>query len=67
MLYVETNNEVVKDAAVQLLIGDFTIKQLKNMTETKMHIKAASRKLRKRTINSKELHKFIEDHIYTAY
>lgn len=64
IMYNETNNDEVKEAAVRLLIGDFTIKQMKAMKETKVHIKTSARKLRQGKINSEELNKFIEDHIY---
>jgi hypothetical protein len=64
ILYSVTSSKEVKEAAVKLLIGDLTIKQLNAMKETNKHIKAASKELRKGKINSNELIKFIENHIY---
>src|SRR4051794_35963856 len=60
LLYNESTNVAVKQAAVKLLTGDLTVTEIKNNNETKAPFNNASKKLRKGYIKKKELNQFIE-------
>jgi hypothetical protein len=47
LLYNESTNDAVKQAAVKLLTGELTVKEVKSNNETKVPFKNASKKLRK--------------------
>jgi hypothetical protein len=66
LLYNESTNVAVKQAAVKLLTGDLTVKEIKNNNETKAPFNNASKKLRKGYIKKEELNQFIEQHMYSS-
>ncbi|MBM7651764.1 hypothetical protein [Neobacillus cucumis] len=62
LLFNETSDEEVKAAAIMLLNGDLTVKELKNLDIIKNHFSSIKKKRRK-GIKSKELNKFVEEHL----
>jgi propanediol dehydratase small subunit len=65
LLFNESNNQEVKQVAVKLLIGDLTLKQVQNMKIAANDLKVATKKLKNGYIDSHELYKFVENHLYT--
>ncbi|MFB5197610.1 hypothetical protein ACE198_22325 [Neobacillus sp. KR4-4] len=63
LLFNETTDEEVKAVAIMLLNGDLSIKELTKMDSIKVHFSSVKKKRRKGYIKSKELNKFVEEHL----
>ncbi|MDP4085073.1 MAG: hypothetical protein Q8934_10730 [Bacillota bacterium] len=63
LLYL-TNNEVVKNIAIKLVVGDVSLIQLKKNKMFNCCIKNAEQTLKKTTLNRENVCRFIEEYIY---
>lgn len=63
-LLYQTDNEKVKRAAVDLFMGDISVKELKKDIIIKPHIQTAENLLKKTRLNKREVIRFVEENIY---
>lgn len=63
-LLFQVNHEGVKKAALQLLSGDISIKELKSNCELLPYIEEAELTLKNRTLNNTDVFHFVEQYLY---
>jgi len=64
LLYQAENREI-QNAALQLVSGEISIKELKNIPQYLPFIKEAEKELKKNTLNTNEVYNFVESFLYT--
>jgi len=64
LLYQAENREI-QNAALQLVSGEISIKELKNIPQYLPFIKEAEKELKKNTLNTNEVYDFVESFLYT--
>ena len=63
-LLFQVNHEGVKKAALQLLSGEISIKEIKNNSELLPYIEEAEKTLKNNTLNKKDVYLFVEQYLY---
>ena len=63
-LLYQVNHEEVKEAALQLVSGDFSIKELKKNNQLLPYIEEAEKTLKNGTLNNKDVCLFVEQYLY---
>lgn len=63
-LLFQEEKEEIKEAAVQLIIGDTSIKELKSSSYFLSYIENAEKKLKTSELNKKDVYQFVEKHLY---
>ncbi|WP_394231772.1 hypothetical protein [Niallia oryzisoli] len=64
LLYQAENREI-QNAALQLVSGEISIKELNNIPQYLPFIKEAEKELKKNTLNTNEVYDFVESFLYT--
>jgi hypothetical protein len=63
-LLYQVNHEEVKNAALKLVSGEVSIKELQNNTLLLPFIEEAERTLKKSNLNKKDVYNFVEQYLY---
>ena len=63
-LLYQVNHEEVKSAALKLVSGEVSIKELQSSTLLLPFIEEAERTLKKSTLNKKDVYNFVEQYLY---
>ncbi|WP_338447817.1 hypothetical protein R4Z09_16365 [Niallia oryzisoli] len=64
-LLYQAENKEIQDAALQLVSGEISIKELKNNRQFFPYIKEAEKELKKNTLNTNDVCNFVESYLYT--
>jgi Leucine-rich repeat (LRR) protein len=63
-LLFQENNAEIKEAALQLVSGDTSIKELKKMKELLPYIQEAEKNLKQMDLNRNDVYEFVENYLY---
>ena len=63
LLFQESSNEI-KEAALRLVSGDTSIKELKKIKELLPYIEEAENNLKEMDLNRNDVYEFVENYLY---
>ncbi|KAA9021790.1 hypothetical protein [Niallia endozanthoxylica] len=63
-LLYQAENEEIQKAALQLVNGEISIKELKNIPQYLPYIREAEKELKKNTLNTNDVCEFVESYLY---
>jgi len=63
-LLYQAENEEIQNAALQLVNGEISIKELKNIPQYLPYIKEAEKELKRNTLNNNDVCEFVERYLY---
>ncbi|MCQ6276229.1 hypothetical protein JMM81_14975 [Bacillus sp. V3B] len=63
-LLYQVNHEELKQAALQLVSGEISIKELQNNSQFLPYIEEAKKTLKKNTLNKNDVCDFVEQYLY---
>ncbi|WP_071394587.1 hypothetical protein [Bacillus tuaregi] len=63
-LLFQVENEEIQKAALQLVSGEISIKELHTIPDYLPYIKEAEKELKKNTLNINDVCQFVESHLY---